>query len=187
MTIPNILTLARIALIPVIVALLFLADPAMRWWAFGLYVAIALTDFLDGWLARKLDQTSDLGALMDPIADKVLVAALIVALVARGDMAGWDIAAAVLVLAREFLVSGLREYLGARNAKLPVTKLAKWKTTAQFAAIALFILAPLFGADVAMAASVLWWISAALTLITGYGYVATAVAYLRPADDTGAG
>lgn len=179
MTIPNILTLARIALIPVVVALLFFEDPGLRWWAFALYVTVALTDFLDGWLARRLDQASALGALMDPIADKVLVAALVVALVARGDMAGWDVAAAMLVLAREFLVSGLREYLGARNATLPVTSLAKWKTTTQFAAIALFILVPPIGADMALAASVLWWISTVLTLVTGYGYLATAAAHLR--------
>jgi cardiolipin synthase len=179
MTIPNILTLGRIALIPVAVALLFADDPAVRWWAFALYAVLALTDFLDGWLARKLDQQSALGALMDPIADKVLVAALVIALVARGDIAGWDVAAAMLVLAREFLVSGLREYLGARAAALPVTRLAKWKTTSQLVAIALFILVPLFGADFALAASALWWIAAALTLITGYGYLATTIDHMR--------
>tara|TARA_A100001037_G_scaffold240068_1_gene219865 strand:- start:726 stop:1277 length:552 start_codon:yes stop_codon:yes gene_type:complete len=174
MTIPNILTFIRVALIPVVVALLFFDDPALRWWALGLFFGLAITDFLDGYLARKLDQKSELGALMDPIADKVLVAALIVALVARGDIAGWDIAAALLILSREFLVSGLREYLASRSLPLPVTKLAKWKTTTQLIAIGLFILIPLAGPELAWATSVLWWITTALTLVTGYAYLTSA-------------
>lgn len=183
MTIPNILTFIRVALIPVVVALLFFEDPALRWWAFGLFLGLAVTDYLDGYLARRLDQQSDLGALMDPIADKVLVAALIIALVARGDIAGWDIAAAILILSREFLVSGLREYLSARALPLPVTKLAKWKTTVQLVAIALFILQPLGGTGLALGTSALWWITTALTLITGYGYLTTAVTRLGARKD----
>lgn len=180
MTIPNILTLSRVALIPVIVAMLFADDPAMRWWAFGLFLALALTDYLDGYLARMLRQTSALGALMDPIADKVLVAALIVALVARGDIAGWDVAGAILILCREFLVSGLREFLAQRELPLPVTNLAKWKTTTQLVALALLILAPLATAGQLLAVSVIWWIATALTLITGFDYVRSATRQLQP-------
>ncbi len=179
MTIPNILTLARIALIPVVVVLLWANDPAMRWWVFGLFAVIAVTDYLDGYLARVLDQASALGALMDPIADKVLVAALIAGMLARGDIAGWDVAAAVLILAREFLVSGLREFLAQRGLPLPVTRLAKWKTTVQLVALALLILAPLADPGQAIAISAVWWIATALTLITGFDYLRSAAPHLR--------
>ncbi len=178
MTIPNILTLSRVALIPVVIAMLFADDPAMRWWVFGLFVVLALTDYLDGYLARVLDQASALGALMDPIADKVLVAALIVALVARGDITGWDVAGAILILCREFMVSGLREFLAQRDLPLPVTKLAKWKTTAQLVALALFILAPLADPGQLLAVSAVWWVATALTLITGFDYVRSAARQL---------
>jgi cardiolipin synthase len=180
MTIPNILTLSRVALIPVVIVMLFADDPAMRWWVFALFVVLALTDYLDGYLARVLDQASALGALMDPIADKVLVAALIVALVARGEIAGWDVAGAILILCREFLVSGLREFLAQRDLPLPVTKLAKWKTTAQLVALALLILAPLAEPGQLLAISTIWWVATVLTLITGFDYVRSAARQLKP-------
>ncbi len=179
MTIPNILTFARIALIPVLVLLLYTDSSAARWWAVGLYALIALTDFLDGFLARKLHQQSALGALIDPIADKVLVVALIVALVGSGDIARWDIAAAILILSREFLVSGLREFLAIRNIPLPVTQLAKWKTTVQFVALGLFLLPALDVGGQAIATSGLWWLATALTLITGVDYATTAARQLN--------
>ncbi|MFB0922425.1 MAG: CDP-diacylglycerol--glycerol-3-phosphate 3-phosphatidyltransferase [Alphaproteobacteria bacterium] len=179
MTIPNILTFARVALIPLLLVLLFLDGDTTRWWALALYLALAVTDYLDGYLARVLNQQSELGALIDPIADKILVAALIVALVGSGDIARWDIAAAILVLSREFLVSGLREFLAQRDLPLPVTKLAKWKTTIQLIAIALFILPPLDIANQALIASSVWWIATLLTLVTGYGYVTSATRRLN--------
>jgi len=181
MTIPNFLTLSRVALIPVVILLLFADDPAMRWWTFALFAALAVTDYLDGYLARALKQHSALGALMDPIADKVLVAALVVALVARGDIAGWDVAGAILILGRELLVSGLREFLAQRDLPLPVTKLAKWKTTAQLVALALLILAPLAEPSQLPVISAIWWIATVLTLITGLDYVRSAARQLRPA------
>lgn len=180
MTIPNILTLSRVALIPVVILMLFADNPAMRWWVFGLFAVLAVTDYLDGYLARVLDQASALGALMDPIADKVLVAALIAGLLARGDIAGWDVAGAILILCREFLVSGLREFLAQRDLPLPVTKLAKWKTTAQLVALALLILAPLADAGQLVAISATWWVATALTLITGFDYVRSAARQLQP-------
>jgi cardiolipin synthase len=180
MTIPNILTLSRVALIPVVVLMLFADDPAMRWWAFSLFTVLSVTDYFDGYLARVLNQTSALGALMDPIADKVLIAALIAGLLARGDIAGWDVAGAVLILSREFLVSGLREFLAIRDLPLPVTKLAKWKTTAQLVALGLLILAPLAEPGQMLAISGIWWVATALTLITGYDYVNTAARQLKP-------
>lgn len=174
MTIPNILTFARVALIPILVVLLFLDGTTPRWWAFGLFAALAFTDYLDGFLARKLNQQSELGALIDPIADKVLVAALVVALVGSGDIASWDIAGAILILSREFLVSGLREFLAQRAIPLPVTKLAKWKTTFQLVGIALYILPPLLFPAQEIVTSAIWWVATALTLITGYDYVTSA-------------
>jgi len=174
MTIPNFLTFARIALIPVLVTLLFLDSAGLRWWAFGLFTALAFTDYLDGYLARKLNQKSELGALIDPIADKILLAAIVVALVGSGDIAGWDIAGAILILSREFLVSGLREFLAPRNISLPVTQLAKWKTTVQLVAIGLFIVPPNLIAGQEIMTSAIWWLATALTLMTGYGYVTTA-------------
>ena len=181
MTIPNILTLSRVALIPIVVLMLFADDPAMRWWTFALFVALSVTDYFDGYLARALDQGSALGALMDPIADKVLVAALIAGLLARGDIAGWDVAGAILILSREFLVSGLREFLAQRDLPLPVTNLAKWKTTAQLVALALLILAPLAEPGQLRAISAIWWVATALTMITGFDYVRSAARQLKPA------
>lgn len=175
MTIPNMLTFSRVALIPLLILLLFLDSTAARWAAMGLFVFLAVTDYLDGYLARKLNQHSELGALIDPIADKVLVAAIVVALVGTGDIARWDIAGAILILSRELLVSGLREFLAMRNLPLPVTKLAKWKTTVQLLAITLFLLPPLQFTGQAAITSVLWWLATVLTLITGYVYVTTAI------------
>lgn len=174
MTLPNILTFARIGMTPVLIALLFLDGGTLRWWTFGLFGAIAFTDYLDGYLARKLDQKSELGALLDPIADKVLVAALIVGLVGSGDIAGWDIAGAILIISREFLVSGLREFLAQRRLTIPVTQLAKWKTTFQLIGIALYILPPLQFAGQDIITSLIWWLATILTLVTGYDYVRTA-------------
>lgn len=178
MTIPNILTFTRIALIPILIVLLFIDSAVLRWWTFGLFTALAFTDYLDGYLARKLNQKTELGALLDPIADKVLVAALVVALVGSGDIAGWDIAGAILILSREFLVSGLREFLAQRAISLPVTKLAKWKTTVQLVGIALYILPPLQIMGQEIVTSAIWWLATALTLITGYGYVTSATQQL---------
>lgn len=174
MTIPNILTLARVALIPLLIALLFLGGETARWWAFFLFGVLAFTDYLDGYLARRLNQKTELGALIDPIADKVLVAALVVALVGSGDIAGWDIAGAILILSREFLVSGLREFLAHRALAMPVTRLAKWKTTFQLVGIALYILPPLPVAGQEIATTLIWWTATVLTLVTGYDYVTTA-------------
>lgn len=185
MTLPNILTLSRVALIPVVVGMLFADDPAMRWWAFGLFTVLSVTDYFDGYLARALNQSSALGALMDPIADKVLVAALIAGLLARGDIADWDVAGAILILCREFLVSGLREFLAQRDLPLPVTRLAKWKTTAQLVALALLILAPLATPGQLLAISALWWVATLLTLITGFDYVRSAARQLGTAAGEG--
>ena len=115
----------------------------------------------------------------------MLVAALIAGLLARGDIADWDVAGAILILCREFLVSGLREFLAQRNLPLPVTRLAKWKTTAQLVALALLILAPLATPGQLLAISALWWVATLLTLITGFDYVRSAARQLGTAAGEG--
>ena len=147
--IPNILTYGRIVAVPLVAALLLWNDRAeaisglgvmtARWIALGIYVVAAITDFFDGYLARKWQQQSSLGRMLDPIADKVLVAVILLVLCGDQILRGGHVWAAIIILAREVLVSGLREYLGPR-VQLKVTRLAKWKTTAQMIAIAVLFL-----------------------------------------------
>jgi len=172
-TLPNLLTYARIAAVPVVAALLLVPDPTARWIALVLYVAAALTDFLDGYLARALDQFSPLGRMLDPIADKLIVAALLIALSADGTIDGLNMLAAVFIMMREIFVSGLREFLGG-TVVIHVSKLAKWKTTMQLVAIAVLLAAPLAGAAAAATHAVglvLLWVAAGLTVYTGYDYM----------------
>lgn len=190
MTIPNILTFARVALIPLLLVLLFLDGDTMRWWALALYLTLAVTDYLDGYLARVLNQQSELGALIDPIADKILVAALIVALVGSGDIARWDIAAAILVLSREFLVSGLREFLAGINVGMPVSRLAKWKTVLQMIAIGMLLWGEAGAPFIPTILIGTWalWIAATLTLVTGYDYLRAGLKHMTgDGPDGGAG
>jgi cardiolipin synthase len=167
LNVPNSLTLARIVLI-LPFALVFLHGSAQsRWLALLLFAVAALTDWFDGYLARRLNQGSPFGRMLDPIADKLLVMSAIMILVATGDIAGWSIAAALVILLREIAVSGFREHLGPLGVVVPVTRLAKWKTAAQLVAICLLI-APVPG--LAMPGTVLLWVAAVVTLMTGWGY-----------------
>ena len=125
---PNLLTLSRIAAIPILVALLYFHDPVTRWIALVLFVIAAVTDYLDGYLARHRGEVSAFGRFLDPIADKLLVASLIVVLVAIDQISGMVVIPAIVILCREILVSGLREYLAEVQVPLPVSRLAKWKT-----------------------------------------------------------
>jgi cardiolipin synthase len=164
---PNLLTIFRIVLI-VPFALAFFAGAEGRWIALALYAVASATDWLDGYLARRLDQGSALGRMLDPIADKLLVAAALLLLAATGAIAGWSIAAALAILLREIAVSGFREHLGPLGVIVNVSRLAKWKTAAQLVALG-FLIAPLpavqpYGIG-------LLWVAAALTLITGFGYL----------------
>ena len=135
---PNAVTGLRIVMVPVLVGAFFVDGAAGLWLGFAVFAVASVSDFFDGWLARKLDQHSLLGRILDPIADKLLVAAALV-------MLTWDerapVVAAVAILAREFLISGLREAL-AGSVALPVQRLAKWKTATQMGAVALLLLAP---------------------------------------------
>jgi cardiolipin synthase len=168
LNVPNLLTLSRIVLI-LPFALVFLhGSVESRWMALILFAAAAATDWFDGYLARRLNQGSPFGRMLDPIADKLLVVATILLLVATGDIHGWPIAAAQIILLREIAVSGFREHLGPLGVVVPVSRLAKWKTAAQLVALCLLI-APV--PALWMPGEVLLWIAAAVTLVTGWSYL----------------
>lgn len=186
-SLPNILTYGRIAAVPLVVACLFAPDrDGMRWTAFALYAAAAVTDFFDGYLARAWSQQSSLGRMLDPIADKLLVAAVLFMLVNDRTIAGANVVAAIVILCREILVSGLREFLAELKVSLPVSKVAKWKTTAQLVALGFLICGPagdrlLHGATGAGLA--LLWIAALLTLYTGWDYLFTGIRHIIAIED----
>jgi cardiolipin synthase (CMP-forming) len=171
--VPNILTYGRILAVPVVAGLLMYGGNEARWAALGIYIVAAITDFFDGYLARLWKQQSSLGRMLDPIADKVLVAVVLLVLSADGILFGGHIWAAIIILSREVLVSGLREYLGELQVSVPVTKIAKWKTTVQLVSIGFLIAGP--AGDTVLpytteAGITLLWLAAALTLYTGYDY-----------------
>jgi len=181
-SLPNALTLTRIAVIPIIVGLFFVPAPWAAWAALGLFVLAAVTDYFDGQLARRLNIVSAFGKLLDPIADKMLVTAVLFMIVATDRIQGAAVVAAVIILLREILISGLREYMASRSAEgLPVTPLAKWKTTVQMGALALLILgdAGPAGVPVATVGIVGLWLAALLTVVTGWDYVARGLHVLR--------
>ena len=139
-SLPNVLTYARIAAVPALVACFMLIEGETgRWAAFWLFVVAAITDWLDGYLARRLEQQSTLGRMLDPIADKLIVGAALIMLVHDRTIDGVSMWAALVVLCREILVSGLREFLAELNVKVHVTALAKWKTAVQMVALACLI------------------------------------------------
>ena len=183
-SLPMVLTFARIGAIPLLVALFHAEGEGWRYIACALYTAAAVTDYLDGYFARAWKQQSKLGRIFDPIADKLLVASTILLLVAFQRVAGFDVLAALVILCREVLVSGLREFLAELRAKLPVSRLATWKTGIQMTALGFLIVgdaALTAWLPVVLIGEVLLWIAAVLTLITGYDYLAEG---LRHIDET---
>jgi CDP-diacylglycerol--glycerol-3-phosphate 3-phosphatidyltransferase/cardiolipin synthase len=176
---PNALTYARILAVPSVVAcLFFIPGDAGRWWALGVYIGACLTDWLDGYVARVWQQQSTLGRVLDPIADKLLVGATLLVLTHDNTIDGWQIWAAVVILCREILVSGLREFLAELNVRVHVTQLAKWKTTMQMIALGVLLAGP---AGDKIVPGVTWtglgmlWLAALLTLWTGYDYLKAAI------------
>ena len=137
---PNILTLSRIGAIPLLVLLVAIGEPWADFLAALLFAAAAITDYLDGRLARERLQLSDLGRMLDPIADKLLIGATLMALVGFGHLPAGGIYPAIVIMLREILVSGLREYLAEIRIGLPVTRLAKWKTGVQMVALGVLLL-----------------------------------------------
>ncbi|MBS0478606.1 MAG: CDP-diacylglycerol--glycerol-3-phosphate 3-phosphatidyltransferase [Proteobacteria bacterium] len=173
-TLPNILTLSRIVGVPLLVACLWRPGwTAGYWMAFVFYALIAVTDYLDGYLARAQGTVSKLGIFLDPIADKIMVAAVVLMLVATRDIGGIHLIAAMIILLREIMVSGLREFLGGIQVSVPVSQLAKWKTTLQLVALGALILAGALPAWpwVHSVGLVSLWGAAILTCITGWDYL----------------
>jgi cardiolipin synthase (CMP-forming) len=174
-SLPNALTYARVVAVPLVAGLLFWPDePWARWTALALFILAAVTDFFDGYLARAWAQQSSLGRMLDPIADKLLVSAVILMLAADQTISGVTLWAAIIILCREILVSGLREYLAELRVPMPVTAVAKWKTTAQLVALSFLIAGPagedFIPGSIAIGV-VLLWIAAILTLYTGWDYM----------------
>jgi cardiolipin synthase len=169
-SLPNQLTLARIAAIPVICLLLVIGWDWLGWIALVLYALAAITDWFDGFLARTMNQQSDLGKMLDPIADKLLVGALLVTFAWTGDFSSWELIPAIAILMREIFVAGLREYLGNKAVSVPVTFLAKWKTTVQLVALGLLIAAPML-LGLGFISHVFLWIAGGLTVWTGWEYL----------------
>ena len=193
-TIPNILTTLRLFAAPgVAVMFLYFDRPWADWLALVLFVGAALTDYIDGYLARAWGQQTRFGAMLDPIADKAMVLIAIVVITGYSGMKPSLILPATAILFREVCVSGLREYLGAKAGLLAVTRLAKWKTTAQMVAIAVLFLGtgldyvtqssgrvPHWSAPAATALGTgLIWVAAVLTLVTGIDYFMKALPHLR--------
>ena len=190
LTPPNLLTLSRIVAVPLLVALL--------WWphwrlgygcAFIAYSVMGITDYFDGYLARAQGTVSKLGIFLDPIADKIMVASVILVLVHNDDIPGVHVIAALVILLREIAVSGLREFLGGIRVSVPVSRLAKWKTTFQMIALGALILAgavpgwavPFTGGWVSpwSVGVVTLWTAAVLTLITGWGYLRVGLKHME--------
>lgn len=177
-SLPNILTYARIVAVPLVVLCFFVegrlqSTDAARWTAVSIFIIASITDFFDGYLARIWKQTSNIGRMLDPIADKLLVSACLLLLAADTTIAGWTLWAAIIILCREILVSGLREYLASLKVSVPVSRLAKWKTTVQMFAI-VFLLAGPAGDKVIPYSTefglIMLWLAAILTLWTGWDY-----------------
>lgn len=175
---PNMLTYARILAVPVIVLCFYLEGRIRptdwwRWAAFWIFIAASVTDYFDGYIARVWKQTSNIGKMLDPIADKLLVSAVLLLLAFDRTIDKWSLWAAIIILCREILVSGLREYLAGLKVSVPVTQLAKWKTTIQLVAIGFLLAGPAgdkilpYTTEIGI---VLLWISALVTLYTGYDY-----------------
>lgn len=171
-TLPNLLTLSRILMIPALMATFYWQSPIANWLAVFLFTAAAITDFFDGYVARARGQQSELGRFLDPVADKLLVGAALVMIAAFGRIDSISLIAAVIILSREILVSGLREFLAEVKVGVPVTTLAKWKTTVQMVAIG-FLLAgnAAYPIPAQIIGTVGLWVAAVLTLYTGYDYL----------------
>ncbi|MDD2860387.1 MAG: CDP-diacylglycerol--glycerol-3-phosphate 3-phosphatidyltransferase [Acidiphilium sp.] len=183
---PNVLTLSRIAAIPLLVLLVALRDPTADLLAAILFTIAGITDWLDGRLARTRRQLSDLGRMLDPIADKLLVGATLMLLVGFHLLPAFGIYPAIVIMLREILVSGLREYLAGIRIGLPVTRLAKWKTAAQMGALGFLLLGDrgavilgIGGFPATAIGGVLLWLAAILTLITGWDYLTAGLRHIN--------
>ncbi len=187
-SLPNLLTLSRIAVIPMIVGLFFVDGDGARWAAWALFTAAAITDYFDGYLARARQEVSKLGRFLDPVADKLLVVSVIVVLVAFDHISLITVLPAIIIVCREIIVSGLREFLATLQVNLPVTGLSKWKTGIQLLALGFLIVGDA-GPDflpVQLIGEIGLWVAAAMTFITGLDYLRVSAPYMiedEPQDD----
>jgi cardiolipin synthase len=190
LALPNLLTYGRIVAVPIVVGCMFWQNILhgelwLRWVALVVFIAAGVTDFLDGYFARMWSQQSSLGRMLDPIADKLLVASCLLMLGAEKTIHGWSLFAAVVILCREILVSGLREYLAELRVSVPVTRLAKWKTTLQLIAVGFLIAGDAGDAIIPVVTKIgitLLWLSALLTLYTGWDYLQAGLRHLTKED-----
>jgi cardiolipin synthase (CMP-forming) len=172
-SLPNLLTVSRILVIPIVIGSFYVSGDYARWFACALFSAAAVTDWLDGHMARRWQQQSEIGRFLDPIADKLLVSATLFMLTAFGRLSAQAVLPALVILCREILVSGLREYLAGLRVGMPVSRLAKWKTVIQMVAIGFLIVGDAGPAFLPVHAigEFLLWLAALLTLVTGYDYL----------------
>lgn len=183
--IANILTVARLILLPVLIALFYAQNDwgaIAAWLCLFVYIICCITDFFDGYIARKLDQITEFGTFLDPISDKIFVASVLILLVAFEKIIGLWIILVIIIFAREFLISGLREFLGPKNIKMPVSLLAKWKTTVQMLSLGFLILGNEHAPYTTDLGLVLLSLATLLTVVTGISYMSVATAYLRNTD-----
>src|SRR5271170_5372802 len=184
LALPNLLTYGRIVAVPLVVGAMFWQNILhgglwLRWVALAIFIAAGVSDFLDGYFARIWGQQSSLGRMLDPIADKLLVSSCLLMLAAEDTIHGWSLFAAIVILCREILVSGLREYLAELRVSVPVTRLAKWKTT-------MLLIAGDAGDAVVPVVTktgiMLLWLSALLTIYTGWDYLQAGLHHLTRED-----
>ncbi len=184
---PNILTISRIGAIPVIIGLMLLPTPLGNWLPFGIYTYACITDFFDGYLARAWEQQSAMGRFLDPIADKLLVSGVLLMLVSTDAITGLTILPAAVILFREILVSGLREFLAEVQVMVPVTVLAKWKTMIQMLALGFLLVGgagPDFGPVTTQEIGIVGlWVAAVLTVGTGYDYLKAGLKHISETDN----
>lgn len=178
---PNILTVGRLFLLPFLVVMMMVGESWAAWTALGLYTICSVTDYLDGYLARRLNLQSSFGTFLDPIADKIFILTVLITLVANGTLQGLWITPVILILAREFLIAGLREFLGPKNIQVPVSNLGKWKTAIQMIALG-FLVVGEFGRSVLSPSLEIGLVglllATVLTIQTGWNYLKTGIRHL---------
>ncbi|MDE2230015.1 MAG: CDP-diacylglycerol--glycerol-3-phosphate 3-phosphatidyltransferase [Alphaproteobacteria bacterium] len=180
-TLPNLLTFSRIVAIPLVIATFYMASPLGPWLGCAIFSLAAVTDWLDGRLARMWEQQSELGRFLDPVADKLLVATTLFMLAAYDRLSMGSILPALVILTREIMVSGLREHLAGLRVGMPVSKLAKWKTFIQMVAIGFLLVGDAGPAAIPVRAvgELLLWIAAVLTVKTGYDYLRAGLTHIN--------
>ena len=181
---PNALTLFRIVVIPVVIGFFYLESELGSWIAAICFLIACITDYLDGYFARTLKQVTNLGSFLDPVADKLLIASTLLMLAGFGRISGISLIPAVIILCREILVSGLREFLAQTAVKMPVSTLAKWKTGLQMFALGFLIVGDPFPQWIPLPylATIALWGAALLTLITGHDYLTRGIQHIHAHD-----